>query len=356
MKRVLLLGATGSIGMQFIDALEKNLINAKLTGVVSYQNEEKLRETAIRYSVPYFIIKDKDDNEKRAFLDSVQGDIALNALSSSEGLFWSLETIERNMDLALANKESVVMGYPLLRERAKNKGKKILPVDSEHSALWYLLKHEKPKRLIITCSGGPFLHKDLKKAKLEDALKHPNWNMGKKITIDSATLANKGLEVIEASYLFGYKAEDISVVIHRESMVHAMIEKHDGSILMYMSKPDMRLPISLSILNGEENDKELIQRVDFSNLTLHFEKPNFKKFEMLSLAYKALKSGGAYTIAYNAANEVAVSAFLEKKISLLEIPKMVKNTMHHDFKKEPKSYNEIMDAHKKALRIAKELI
>lgn len=356
MKRLLLLGATGSIGSQTLSLLRENKANVTLVGAVSYQNQERLKEIQDEFKIPTLLIKDKSYREKEDFLDRIDADIALNALSTSEGLFWSLKSLERNMDLALSNKESIVMGYNLLEKTAKEHNKKIFPVDSEHSAIYQMLKRDRAKRLIITCSGGPLLHKRLENSTLSDALEHPTWKMGKKITIDSSTLANKGLEVIEASYLFGFKPEDIEVVIHRESIVHSMIEKYDGSIIAYISKPDMRLPIYLALNDEKANGMEVVDRIDLSKLTLRFERPNFNKFRMLPLAYEALKKGGAYPISYNAADEVLVEALINGQIKLTDIPRITHRVLQKDFSREPETFEEIMEEHRRASLFAKELI
>lgn len=356
MKRLLILGATGSIGTTTLSFLRQNHTEIKVVGLTAHSSIEKLKTLSEEFKTPSLIIDD-NYNGLDSFIDSTNPDIVLNAISGSSGLYPSLLVLSKGIDLALANKESVVLGGNYLFKVAKSHNANIIPVDSEHSAIYHLIQNREIDKIILTCSGGPFLNrKDLENVKLEDALKHPTWSMGKKITIDSATLANKGLEVIEAHYLFDVKKENIEVVIHPESIVHSLIRQKDGSLYALLSNPDMTLPIISAIL-GENKIENLIKPLDLSLLTLHFLAPDYTRFPMLPLSYRALDIGGSARIAYNTANEVAVDAFIKDKISFLNIPRVVSNVVENPiFKSEANNYQEIMEAYKEAKRITEEKI
>jgi 1-deoxy-D-xylulose-5-phosphate reductoisomerase len=285
----------------------------------------------------------------------------INALVGSVGLLPSLEALESGKDLAIANKESLVMAGELLIGKAKEKGAEILPIDSEHSAIQQCLlsgKKEEVKKLILTASGGPFLRKskdDLKKITVKQALSHPTWEMGKKITIDSATLMNKGLEVIEAHWLFGIPPDRIEVLIHPQSIVHSMVEFVDGSVIAQMSVPDMKLPIQYALFYP--------QRV-FSNNTsldltkagqLTFLEPDYEKFPCLGFAYQSLKMGGTAPAVLNAANEVAVETFLTGGIGFIDIQKIVQETLRGYQTKPNPSLDDIMNADNWTRQRAKEI-
>jgi 1-deoxy-D-xylulose-5-phosphate reductoisomerase len=285
----------------------------------------------------------------------------INALVGSVGLLPSLEALESGKDLAIANKESLVMAGELLIDKAREKGTAILPIDSEHSAIKQCLfsgKREEVKRLILTASGGPFLGKsreDLQEITVEQALSHPTWEMGKKITIDSATLMNKGLEVIEAHWLFGIPPDRISVLIHPQSIIHSMVEFVDGSVIAQMSVPDMKLPIQYALFYP--------QRVISNNTSLDLAKagklaflePDDAKFPCLGIAYDALKTGGTAPAVLNAANEVAVKAFLNNGIAFTSIQKIVHGTLGQHKKKLKPDLDDIINADTWARQTAKEL-
>jgi len=257
-----------------------------------------------------------------------KADITVNGISGAAGLEPSATAIKAGSDLALANKETIVMAGRIIFALAKEKNVRIIPVDSEHSAIFKLIEaHGKDNvaEIILTASGGPFREyskETLSRVTPKEALAHPTWNMGPKITVDSATLANKGLEVIEAALLFGFPPEKIKTAIHPQSIVHSMVRLKDGAVYAQMSKPDMRLPIH-EALTWPETVYSPFGVLDFTSLSLTFEKPDLEKFSMLALAYRALSGSENLSIAYNAANEIAVEAFLKEKIKFLEIPRTV---------------------------------
>jgi len=266
----------------------------------------------------------------------------------------SLETVKSGKDLALANKESLVVGGPLFEPLLKKTGAKLLPVDSEHSAIWQALncgETQEVRNIILTASGGPFREwpaEKLKEVTVEQALAHPTWKMGPKITIDSATLANKGLEVIEAVYLFSKPAEQIQVVIHPQSIIHSMVEFVDSSVVAQISVPDMRLPITYALFWPERVESDF-GRVDWNKVgALTFEEPDMGKFRALKLAYQAAKEGGIMPAVFNAANEVAVAAFLKKTIRFTEITDIIEATLNKMENTVSPQLSEILGADQKA--------
>ncbi len=357
MKKLAVLGSTGSIGRQTLDvvrqtgcarivALSANentdlLLNqmeefnpevAVITNLAAY---EKLKET---YKGPVCLKFGMD-----GLLDICSGsaDMVLNALVGSMGLSLTIAAIDNKKELALANKESLVAGGRFVMERAANAGVSIIPVDSEHSAIYQCLLGQEKKslrRILLTGSGGAFLGKtkeELSHVTVNDALHHPNWAMGKKITIDSATLMNKGLEVIEASYLFGVSPDKIQVVIHPQSIVHSMVEFNDGTVMAQMSVPDMRLPILFAITGKRLHNS--VKKLDLFELrNLSFMPPDTETFPCLALAYKALKHGGVSPCIINGANESAVSRFLAGNIGFLKIYDIIETTIKaYNGKQEP---------------------
>jgi 1-deoxy-D-xylulose-5-phosphate reductoisomerase len=298
----------------------------------------------------------------REFIVQSGADIAVNGIAGSAGLLPSVFALEEGIDLALANKETIVMAGALIRTLAEKTGCKILPVDSEHSAVFHLLTHfprEAVHSIILTASGGPFRTLDAEKfseIRAEDALKHPTWTMGKKITVDSATLANKGLEVIEARYLFDMPPEKIRVVVHPQSIVHSLIRTVDGVLYAQMSKPDMRHPI-LNALFWPETTENSLELLDLAaGIELSFSPPRFDDFPMLPLAFEAAKSGQADCIAYNAANEIAVAAFLDDKITFTDFAPITRRVMAAVTGENPASFDDVFTLDSKCRRIAKQLI
>ena len=271
MRKVLILGATGSIGTTALNAVRDGKLDVKITGLAARHNEDRLKALAEEFDCPYII--NDDSNKLDAFIASSDSDIALNGIAGSPGLEASLMCIKHSVDLALANKESVVMGGSFLFESAQKNGAKIIPVDSEHSAIYNLLRgHEdEVSKLVITASGGPFLNRrDLENVTVEEACSHPTWKMGRKISIDSSTLANKGLEVIEAGFLFNMPAEKIEVTIHRQSIVHSMIRLENGAVYAQLSPPDMTLPIISALNDGHQDLHNVVNPLSFEDLTLTF--------------------------------------------------------------------------------------
>ena len=261
-----------------------------------------------------------------------ENDIILVACSGKIGLKPTLTAIKNGINIALANKETLVMAGDIVMSEAAKHGVKILPVDSEHSAIHQCIKDIKfVDKLIITASGGPFLHKtidDMKNATVEEALHHPRWNMGRKITVDSATLMNKGLEIIEAHHLFGFDYDDIEVVIHPQSVVHSAVEYKDGSVVAQLGLPSMHIPIQYAITYPERLEGIKSKSFSFAEIArLDFEKPDFEKFPSVRLAYEAGRTGGTATVCLNAANEEAVFAFLDGKIKLYDIYTIVNKMM-----------------------------
>ncbi len=326
MKKVLVLGCTGSIGTSAISIIREFPSLFKLCAITAHNNKKALTQLQSEFGCKALLTS--QTNCLETFIHESGADICVNGISGSAGLLPSMFCVNKGIDLALANKETIVMASHIVQNIANKMNCRIIPVDSEHSAIFSLIEkygRENIEKIIITASGGPFrgfTMDELQSVTLEQALKHPTWSMGEKITIDSATLANKGLEVIEACRMFDISPDKIEVTIHPQSLVHSLIRTKDGDVYAQISKPDMRRPI-LSALTYPRMQENSIDTLDFSkNLDMSFSPPNTKLFPMLELAFKSQKKGGAYTIAYNAANEVAVSLFLEQKISFLDIPKL----------------------------------
>jgi len=344
-KRVAVLGATGSIGKSSLDIISRNSENFEVVILSAHSKRHELEQLKSKWPRAVCVLCGENGGKEK-LLDAIAGikpDITINGISGSAGLEPSLAAIEANSSLALANKETVVMAGQLVFRLAKEKNVKIIPVDSEHSAIFHLIEAEahvpspdeqnKIAEIILTASGGPFRklsRKDMKNITVKDALAHPTWNMGKKITIDSATMANKGLEVIEACSFFNMPAEKIRVVVHPQSIVHSMIRLCNGVFYAQLSKPDMRHPIHDALFWPNTAPLSL-ETLNFDSLTLEFEKPDLEKFPMLSLAQEAAKHGGLYPCAYNAANEEAVSAFLCQNIGFLDIPEITEYVMERDW-------------------------
>ena len=351
--RLAILGATGSVGTTAINAIRSGLIDCNVAALVSCTSP--LDGLSSEFSSPALVAAGKSDEEIRSFIASSSPDIILNAVSGTAGLKYTLMAIEEGIDIALANKESLVMGGRLVMREAREKGVRLIPVDSEHSAIYSLMKGRFPRNLIITASGGPFLEReDLSRITVEEALAHPVWKMGKKITIDSATGANKGQEVIEAAMLFGFPPERIRVVVHRQSIVHSMIEMDDGAVYALLSRPDMTLPV-VSALTGIDSGMDAVPPLSFESLDLSFRAWDDERFPMLSLAYEALRREGSYTIAYAAADETLVDRFLNHAISFCDIPRIARDVLDMDWSEEPLSFDMITATAERARRAAEAL-
>ena len=326
MKRVAVLGATGSIGRQALEIIDASP-GLEACALASGSNE--LGELAAARNVPHTQV----GGDLTALLDESSPDVVLNAVVGFAGLPATLWALERGVTLALANKESLVAAGDLALAARERGGGLLLPVDSEHSAAFQCLDGrplETVHSLVLTASGGPFrgrTHDELEGVTRADALAHPTWQMGPKITVDSATLANKGLELIEAHFLFGLPYEQIEVVVHPTSVVHAIVRFRDGASLAHIGYPDMRVPISYA-LTYPERAATPVEGLDFSEgLSLEFEPPDLETFPLLALARRAGESGGTYPCAYNAANEVAVAAFLAGRLPFLDIAGVVAETL-----------------------------
>lgn len=349
-KTVSILGSTGSIGTQSLEVCEKHGFN--VTALSANNNIELLEKQARKFNSKYVCIynPEKYSQLKQNLSDTgikilcgmeglceiaslLQNDIVLNSVVGMVGLLPTLTAINAGKDIALANKETLVAGGEIVMSSAKEKNVKIYPVDSEHSAIFQCLqgnKREQLSKIILTASGGPFFKKtyeELKKVTKADALKHPNWSMGNKITIDSATLMNKGLEFIEAKWLFDLTPEQIEIVVHRQSVVHSAVEYNDYSVIAQLGVPDMKIPIQYALLYPDrmECPTKRLSLTDYGCLT--FEKPDYETFKCLSSAIKAIKMGGAYPCLVNSANEEAVKAFLNDEIPFIQIGEIVSSVI-----------------------------
>ena len=355
-RSLLILGATGSIGTTALNAVREGKVNVSLTGLVGGHDAASLSRLGQEFGCPCTL--NSSSEVLKAFLEANRADIALNAIAGAAGLEASLLCLQAGMDLALANKESIVMGGDFLFSEAERLGRRIIPVDSEHSAIYHLTQgHSEVDSLVITASGGPFLHReDLASVTADEAAAHPTWKMGRKISIDSSTLANKGLEVIEAGFLFHMPAERIEVTIHRQSVVHSMIRMRDGSVYAQLSPPDMTLPIVAAVADGRQALVDVVRPLSFKGLTLTFEDWDRERFPLLQLAYEVLGKKAGYPIAYNAADEVAVQAFVDGQIGYLDIARVVGSTLDADWSAVADSYEAIMEVDKAARRLASSLL
>ena len=344
MKKITVLGSTGSIGTQSLEVIKAHPDRFRVEALTCGKNKKKLEEQIEKFR-PAFAVTEREEDAhdlmrkfprtefswgEKGLIEAAEGgcDMVLNALMGMRGLAPTYAAIQAGKDIALANKETLVAGGELVMDAAAKAGVKLLPVDSEHSAIFQCLEgnQNRPvKKILLTASGGPFrsyTKEQLENVTLAQALKHPKWKMGTKITIDSATMMNKGLEVIEARWLFDVEAEKIQILVHPQSIVHSAVEFMDNSVIAQLGVPDMRIPISLALgypdrlKNGE---RELDFFGEGSNLT--FEKPNPEVFGCISLAYEAIARGGSCPAVMNAANEVLVAAFLEEKIRFVDIEK-----------------------------------
>ncbi|MBI2337270.1 MAG: 1-deoxy-D-xylulose-5-phosphate reductoisomerase [Deltaproteobacteria bacterium] len=367
MRVISILGSTGSIGTSTLDVVRNNPEKFKVAGLACGSNLDLLVQQIQEFKPQYVSVGKAEDVAKlQAQLGNgfseigcgMQGnitvatlpetDMVISAIVGAAGLEPTLSALKAKKAVGLANKETLVVAGSLMTQVAKKQQVTLLPIDSEHSAIFQCLvgqNRDELRKIIITASGGPFLHKprdEFSSITVEQALKHPNWSMGAKITIDSATLMNKGLEVIEAKWLFDLEPEEIEVVIHPQSIIHSMIEFHDGSILAQLGIPDMRVPIAYALSFPERlpNSLPSLSLTEIGSLT--FFPPDYEKFNCLKLARQSLSKGGSYTAVLNAANEVAVKRFLEKKIGFSAIPYVVEATLEKHQSCEPASVDEIL--------------
>ena len=369
-RKIVILGSTGSIGKQTLDIIKNYPDEFDVIGLGGWENVNLLKEQIIAFKPKISVVKNEhlannlkkelnnfnktkiywgiDGLIKISTLEEV--DMVVVAITGIASLVPTFEAIKHRKKIALASKEAMVVAGELLTREAKVRNTIILPIDSEHSAIFQCLKNE-PKnnieKIILTASGGPLYNlttSALKDVSVEDALNHPNWKMGKKVTIDSATLMNKGLEVIEARWLFGIPTDKIEIVIHPQSYVHSMVQFIDGTILAQLSEHDMKIPIQFALFYPERANNNYT-RLDFARISqLTFKKPNFTKFSCIKLAYKALDINGTMPAVLNGANEIAVNAFLNKKINITDIPLIIQNIMKEHKAMPNPSINDILDA------------
>lgn len=379
MKRVSILGSTGSIGTQSIEVCEKH--GLEIIAIAAHSSIDMLEEQARKHHPKYVgIFRDDKYEELKSRLSDTditvlcgmeglcriasleENDIVLNSVVGMVGLLPTLTAINAGKDVALANKETLVAGGTLVTSLAKEKGVKIYPVDSEHSAIFQCLQGNNPKqvnKIILTASGGPFYgysYEQLKNVTKADALKHPNWDMGNKITIDSATLMNKGLEFIEAKWLFDLEPEQIDIVVHRQSVIHSAVEYNDYAVIAQLGVPDMKIPIQYSLLYPErvECPTKQLSLTDYGTLT--FAEPDYKTFKCLSAAIEAISRSGAYPCLVNSANEEAVKAFLNDEIQFVQIGEIVSSVLEKFPYTEINSYEDVIAADKSAREYVRNII
>lgn len=359
MKKVLVLGCTGSIGTSTLNICRAMPEKFSVCGITCNSKEEELSSLAKEFSCKKSLTKSDGTDGIKRLIEETKPDIVVNGIAGSAGLLPSKIVLESGINLALANKETVVMAWPLIKALAHKNGAEIIPVDSEHSAIFTLINQvgkQNVSQIVITASGGPFRTlpaEELSEVTVNDALKHPTWSMGKKITIDSASLANKGLEVIEANRLFDMPVENVQVVVHPQSLVHSLVRTNDGMLYAQISDPDMKHPI-YSALTYPKNENCYLKPFDLFDYEMTFFKPRYEDFPMLSYAFNAAKNGGSYTIAYNAANEIAVAEFISDKIKFTQIPEVVYSVLEKDWSLEPTSFQDVFEADAKARAVAKE--
>ncbi len=380
MKKIAILGSTGSIGTQTLEIIRAN-DDLKVVALAAGSNvermEKQIREFSPRVAAMWsrkacedLRARVKDTDVK--ILCGMEGlleiavmeemEVLVTAIVGMIGIKPTIAAIESGKTIALANKETLVTAGHIIMPLAEEKRVSILPVDSEHSAIYQSMNGENAKRakkILLTASGGPFRGKtveELKRMKVEDALKHPNWAMGKKITIDSATMVNKGLEVMEAKWLFGMGLDQIEVVVHPQSIIHSMVEYVDGAVIAQMGMPDMKLPIAYALFYPDRRPLEG-KRVNFFELgTLTFEKPDPETFTGLKLAFEAAGQGGSMPAVYNAANERAVSLFLERKIGFMQIPELIEASMRQHRKIDAPKIEEILQAEQETYEFIERVI
>ena len=367
MENIAILGSTGSIGCSSLEVIEKLSHRFRIVGLAAGRNTRLLEKQVEKFKPKIVSVEKKEeaDELKKRFKDGSvrvtfsqegaeevagfeENDIVVSAITGIDGLKPTLAALRTGKKIALANKESMVVAGPLIKSLVQEFGSPIIPVDSEHSGVFQCLAKEKlesVQKVILTASGGPFFRKsaeEMKDVTLEEALNHPRWKMGKKVTVDSATLMNKGLELVEAHWLFGIEPKKLEVLIHPQSIVHSLVEMNDGSVLAQLSPTDMKVPIQYALTYPEREDSPLTS-LDLSEIkSLEFFKPDVDKFPLLKLARMALEEGGSFPVVLNAANEVAVAAFLQKGIRFPEIAEIVSEAVENHQKKEVKDLDDIL--------------
>lgn len=377
-KGLCILGSTGSIGSQTLDVCENLKIN--VVSLIANSNAKVMEDQIRRFKPKVAALLDekaadtlklavKDTNTKilkgeAGIIEAVthkEADTVLTSVVGIAGLLPTVAAIEAGKNIALSNKETLVTAGSLITKLVKEKGVQLFPVDSEHSAIFQCLAGNRERdvsKIILTASGGPFRgysKEQLESVTIEQALNHPNWSMGSKITIDSATMMNKGLEVIEAMWLFDVPASKIDIVVHPESIIHSMVEYKDGSVMAQLGAPDMRIPIQLA-LTWPARMENSFRKLDFGSLTtLNFSKPDFETFGALKLAFKAAKAGGTLPCAMNAANEVAVELFLQGKITFPQITKLTSEVMKNHLVNTKPVLNDIIDTDRESRILARSI-
>lgn len=377
MKKIAIFGSTGSIGESTLQIIRENPDLFEVVTLVAGKNIKKLIEQIKEFKPKnvYIISKENAEILRETFkninifcgdegMEEISKltdfDISISALVGIAGLKPTYNMIKNGKTVALANKEVLVAGGELIMKTAKENNSKLLTVDSEHSAIMQCLNGEennKIDKILLTASGGPFFDKEISdKITVEDALNHPTWNMGPKVTIDSSTMMNKGFEIIEAKWLFNVEPEQIEVVVHRKSLVHSMVQFKDGTIMANIGPKSMQIPIAYA-LNFPKRLENNIEKLDlFEIVDLKFEKPDLKKFKCLKLAYDAIEKGHSFQVVLNAANEVLVDGFLNKKIKYTDIPNMLEKVMNLYGKRELKTIEDILEFDKEVKEKTRELI
>jgi 1-deoxy-D-xylulose-5-phosphate reductoisomerase len=370
-KRICILGATGSIGKNTLDVVRSQPDAFEVVGLSAHRDLETLLDIGGDFPRSELALTGTSNTVEGVrftgpgaaadLAGAVGADIVVNGIAGAAGLLPSYAAIQAGSNLALANKETVVMAWPVITAEAERRSIRILPVDSEHSAVFHLIDahgKENLEEIVLTASGGPFRswsRERLAGVTVADALAHPTWNMGGKITIDSASLANKGLEVIEAVRLFGVSPNRVSVVVHPQSKIHSLIRTLDGSLYAQISQPDMRVPIH-NALFWPDCQPTPFGRLDLVGANLTFEAPNGDLFPMLPLAYRAAERGGLYPTAYNAADEVAVDAFINRGLSFMDIPNIVAEVLASDWYGHDDSIESILDGDRQARILAQKTV
>lgn len=379
-KRICILGATGSVGASTLDLVRRNPDQYRVTAVTANSNVEALAAIAKEFSVEMAVVA--DESRYRALVSELADssinvlagetglisaaeadcDMVMAAIVGSAGLRPTLAAVRKGTDIALANKECLVCAGDLFMQEAIKSGSRILPVDSEHNAIYQVFDANRPEtveKIILTASGGPFWSKRtecLKSVTPAEAIAHPNWDMGQKISVDSATMMNKGLEVIEAFHLFPVTENQIEVVVHPESVVHSMVQYRDGSVLAQLGSPDMRTPIAYALAWPDRLDAP-VEKLSLPQLgQLTFAEPDLNTFACLALAMEALKEGGSAPLILNAANEVAVAAFLQRQIGFMDISSVVKATLDISDMKAPQSLSSVFEQDEQARATANSLL
>jgi len=381
MKNISVLGSTGSIGRSSLEVIDKLSHRFKVVGLTAGRNTQLLEKQVEKFRPKIVSLERKEEAEdlRRKFRGKSikvtfaqegaeevasfsENDIVISAITGIDGLRPTLAAVQEGKKVALANKESMVVAGPLIQDMIQKFGTQLIPVDSEHSGVFQCLAKEEMgnvKKVILTASGGPFFSKsssEMNDITLEEALNHPRWKMGKKVTIDSATLMNKGLELIEARWLFGLEPRQLGILIHPQSIVHSLVEMSDGSVLAQLSPTDMKLPIQYALTYPEREDS-LLPSLDLSEIkALEFYEVNVEKFPIIKLARLALEEGESFPIALNAANEVVVSAFLEQRIKFMDISDVVTEIVENHQKRKAQSLEDIFDVDRETRRVSLDLL